>query len=176
MRNKWFTIAGILAGVTLTGAGAMYLYANYKELDNIDWEIKSMNIGKSKSDLILTFTVEIKNTTDFKIKVFDYSFDVYADDLYLGVAKSDKVLEIDKNSFTTIKLPFTIKLSTFSDVVKNLNKSLSTTTKVINLMNKFLKDEEIKAAISGNAVVGFNKTIKTTINIPKLEVWSSKEE
>ena len=94
--NKWLKISMALTGITLTGAGAFYLYANYKSLDDLDFSIEDVKFKGSSDTLTIKVSIKLKNPTDFNLKVYGYSFDLDLEGTYIGTAKSEDVTEVRK--------------------------------------------------------------------------------
>ena len=164
--NKWLKISMALAGVTLTGASAFYLYANYKSLDDLDFSIEGVKFKGSSDTLTIKVSVKLKNPTDFNMKVYGYSFDIDLDGTYIGTAKSEDVTEVRKNSEQMITIPFEVYKSSFDPA--NINE-------LIRLITKVVKKEKVSAKINGSITAGFNRVIKTTIDFKDYEVYAINE-
>ena len=164
--NKWLKISMALAGVTLTGASAFYLYANYKSLDDLDFSIDDVKFKGSSDVLIIKVSITLKNPTDFNMKVYGYSFDVDLDGTYIGTAKSEDVTEVRKNSEQMITIPFEVYKSSFDPAHIN---------ELIRLITKAVKKEKMSAKINGSITAGFNRVIKTTIDFKDYEVYVVNE-
>ena len=164
--NKWLKISMALAGVTLTGASAFYLYANYKSLDDLDFSIDGVKFKGSSDKLTIKVSVTLKNPTDFNMKVYGYSFDIDLDGTYIGTAKSEEVTEVRKNSEQMITIPFEVYRSSFD--FAHIND-------LIRLITKAVKKEKMSAKINGSITAGFNRVIKTTIDYKDYEVYAINE-
>lgn len=163
MKNKYFGYAIALSGITLLGASAMYAYANYKELDNIDFEIlppKSMPKYNNKK-FTVNLPVKIINTTDFGIYVYDCKLHLIIDDVCLGYINLDQKVKINKNGYSTITIAYTFDV----DATDILNKSL----KFSKLVKRISAREMVTISIDGTVTVGFNKILKNTIPFSKYE-------
>lgn len=155
--NKYHKIALVLSGVTLTGAFAMYAYANYKELDNIDFEIKPPKAmpklnGKK---LVVNIPVELKNPTDIAVTVFDAKLHLTIDDVDLGYINLNDAVKIKKNGMTNVVVAYTFNV----DITDILNKSLKFSKAVAKIMAR----QKVKIAVNGTATAGLNKIIKKEI-------------
>lgn len=164
--NKWLKIAVGLSTITLTGAGAFYLYANYKALDDFDFEVTDVKIKGGSDKLTIKVIVKIKNPTDFNLKVYGYDFKLSLDGVYVGNVKSDETTSIAKNSESEIEVPFEVYKKDFD---------LSHITDLIKLITKAVKSEKIKATINGSVTAGFNKVIKKDIAFEDFEVYTINE-
>jgi len=164
--NKWLKISMALAGVTLTGASAFYLYANYKSLDDLDFTIEDVKFKGSSDTLTVKVSVKLKNPTDFNLKVYGYSFDLDLDGTYIGTPKSEDVTEVRKNSEQMIVVPFEVYKSSFD--LEHINE-------LIKLITKALKKEKISAKINGSITAGFNKVIKTKVDFKDYEAYAINE-
>ena len=164
--NKWLKISMALTGITLTGAGAFYLYANYKSLDDLDFSIEDVKFKGSSDTLTIKVSIKLKNPTDFNLKVYGYSFDLNLEGTYIGTAKSEDVTEVRKNSEQMITIPFEVYKSSFD---------LAHINELIKLLTKAVKKENMSAKINGSITAGFNRVIKTTIDFKDYEVYAINE-
>ena len=164
--NKWLKISMALTGITLTGAGAFYLYANYKSLDDLDFSIEDVKFKGSSDTLTIKVSVKLKNPTDFNLKVYGYSFDLNLEGTYIGTAKSEDVTEVRKNSEQMITIPFEVYKISFD---------LAHINELIKLLTKAVKKEKMSAKINGSMTAGFNRVIKTTIDFKDYEVYAINE-
>lgn len=155
-----------LASVTLTGAGAFYLYANYKSLDDLDLTIEDVKFKGSSDTLTIKISIKLKNPTDFNLKVYGYNFDINLDGTYIGTAKNEEITEVRKNSEQMITIPFEVYKSSFD---------LTHINELIKLITKAIKKEKILAKIDGSITAGFNRIIKTKIDFKDYEVYAINE-